>query len=191
MQEMLKQYQPSQSIALTHFYQAHQLLMNGDVDSLGKASRLLADVNKQSPDFTYAWAEKALVDVLRHSQQPLDDKQLADLYSEITRVGNMPGIKDMAIFYQIKTVDMLGKGKVDEAYSAINSGIDLEMSWMNYVLLGKVYEMKGQNREAADAYLTAFNLRPGENTFYWIENAVFQTSVTRVVPYLDNFLASE
>ncbi|MEW5287173.1 transcriptional regulator, partial [Klebsiella michiganensis] len=56
---------------------------------------------------------------------------------------------------------------------------------------GKVYEMKGQNREAADAYLTAFNLRPGENTFYWIENAVFQTSVTRVVPYLDNFLASE
>ena len=169
----------------------NQLLMNGDVDSLGKASSLLADVNKQSPDFTYAWAEKALVDVLRHSQQPLDDKQLADLYSEITRVGNMPGIKDMAIFYQIKTVDMLGKGKVDEAYSAINSGIDLEMSWMNYVLLGKVYEMKGQNREAADAYLTAFNLRPGENTFYWIENAVFQTSVTRVVPYLDNFLASE
>ncbi|CAH5833123.1 Transcriptional activator CadC, partial [Klebsiella oxytoca] len=191
MQEMLKQYQPSQSIALTHFYQAHQLLMNGDVDSLGKASSLLADVNKQSPDFTYAWAEKALVDVLRHSQQPLDEKQLADLYSEITRVGNMPGIKDMAIFYQIKTVDMLGKGKVDEAYDAINAGIDLEMSWMNYVLLGKVYEMKGQNREAADAYLTAFNLRPGENTFYWIENAVFQTSVTRVVPYLDNFLASE
>jgi hypothetical protein len=36
---------------------------------------------------------------------------------------------------------------------------------MNYVLLGKVYEMKGENREAADAYLTAFNLRPGENTF--------------------------
>jgi transcriptional activator of cad operon len=48
-----------------------------------------------------------------------------------------------------------------------------------------------ENREAADAYLTAFNLRPGENTFYWIENAVFQTSVTRVVPYLDNFLSSE
>jgi transcriptional activator of cad operon len=61
---------------------------------------------------------------------------------------------------------------------------------MNYVLLGKVYEMKGENREAADAYLTAFNLRPGEH-LYWIENAVFQTSVTRVVPYLDNFLSSE
>lgn len=88
-------------------------------------------------------------------------------------------------------MDLLGQGKVDEAYNAINTGIDLEMSWMNYVLLGKVYEMKGENREAADAYLTAFNLRPGENTFYWIENAVFQTSVTRVVPYLDNFLSSE
>jgi len=59
------------------------------------------------------------------------------------------------------------------------------------VLVGKVYEMKGQNRLAADAYITAFNLRPGDNTLYWIENSVFQTSVTRVVPYLDNFLAQE
>lgn len=191
MQTMLKQYQPSQSVALTHFYQSHQLLMNGDVESLGKASALLDDVIKQAPDFTYAYAEKALVDVLRHSQQPLDEQQLAALYAEINRVGDMPGIKDLAVFYQIKAVDMLGQGKVDEAYQAINTGIDLEMSWMNYVLLGKVYEMKGENREAADAYLTAFNLRPGENTFYWIENAVFQTSVTRVVPYLDNFLSSE
>ncbi|KNC89783.1 hypothetical protein GM30_05225 [Trabulsiella odontotermitis] len=65
------------------------------------------------------------------------------------------------------------------------------MSLANYVLLGKVYEMKGANRQAADAYLTAFNLRPGENTLYWIENGVFQTSVTRVVPYLNNFLSSE
>ena len=191
MQTMLKQYQPSQSVALTHFYQSHQLLMNGDVESLGKASALLGDVIKQAPDFTYAYAEKALVDVLRHSQQPLDEQQLAALYAEINRVGDMPGIKDLAVFYQIKAVDMLGQGKVDEAYHAINTGIDMEMSWMNYVLLGKVYEMKGENREAADAYLTAFNLRPGENTFYWIENAVFQTSVTRVVPYLDNFLSSE
>lgn len=191
MQTMLKQYQPSQSVALTHFYQSHQLLMNGDVESLGKASALLDDVIKQAPDFTYAYAEKALVDVLRHSQQPLDEQQLAALYAEINRVGDMPGIKDLAVFYQIKAVDMLGQGKVDEAYHAINTGIDMEMSWMNYVLLGKVYEMKGENREAADAYLTAFNLRPGENTFYWIENAVFQTSVTRVVPYLDNFLSSE
>lgn len=191
MKAMLKQYQPAQSPSLTRLYQAHQLLMKGDVDSLGKASDILDDVIKQSPDFIYAYAEKALVDVLRHSQQPLDEKQLATLYAEVEKVGEMPGIKDMAIFYQIKTVDMLGKGKIDEAYSAINTGIDLEMSWMNYVLLGKVYEMKGQNREAADAYLTAFNLRPGENTLYWIENGVFQTSVTRVVPYLDNFLASE
>ena len=50
--------------------------------------------------------------------------------------------------------------------------------------------MKGMNREAADAYLTAFNLRPGANTLYWIENGIFQTSVPYVVPYLDKFLAS-
>ncbi|HBQ6212048.1 TPA: transcriptional regulator, partial [Klebsiella pneumoniae] len=117
--------------------------------------------------------------------------QLAALYSEVERVGAMPGIKDMAIYYQIKAVDSLGKGKVDEANTAINSAIDLEMSWLNYVLLGKVYEMKGENRLAADSYITAFNLRPGEDTLYWIENGVFQTSVNRVVPYLDNFLSSE
>ncbi|MDI5677488.1 hypothetical protein MJL30_38905, partial [Salmonella enterica subsp. enterica serovar Anatum] len=47
----------------------------------------------------------------------------------------------------------------------------------------KVYEMKGENRLAADAYLTAFNLRPGENTLYWIENGVFQTSVQHRHPH--------
>ena len=71
---------------------------------------------KRAPDFIYAYAEKkTLVDVLRHSQQPLDDKQLAALYSEVERVGAMPGIKDMAIYYQIKAVDSLGKGKVDRS----------------------------------------------------------------------------
>ncbi len=39
-----------------------------------------------------------------------------------------------------------------ESYQAINTGIDLEMSQLNYVLAAKVYEMKGMNREAADAY---------------------------------------
>lgn len=53
----------------------------------------------------------------------------------------------------------MGKGDIDAAYEEINKSIELEMSWFNYVLLGKVYEMKGENRLAADAYLTAFNLR--------------------------------
>ncbi|RJR53749.1 transcriptional regulator, partial [Salmonella enterica subsp. enterica serovar Schwarzengrund] len=85
----------------------------------------------------------------------------------------------------------LGKGDIDAAYEEINKSIELEMSWFNYVLLGKVYEMKGENRLAADAYLTAFNLRPGENTLYWIENGVFQTSVQKIVPYLNSFLAED
>ncbi len=58
MQAMLRQYQPSQSVALTYFYQSHQLLMKGDVDSLSKASSLLDDVIKRAPDFIYAYAEK-------------------------------------------------------------------------------------------------------------------------------------
>ncbi|WAH52035.1 lysine decarboxylation/transport transcriptional activator CadC [Pseudescherichia vulneris] len=191
LQTMLAQYMPAQSTSLVTFYQAHQLLMKGDVDSLGKASELLEEVLKQSPEFIYARAEKALIDVLRHSQQPINEKQLAMLNDEIAQVSGAPGMKEMAILYQIETVDLLGKGNVDEAYKTINKSIDLEMSWIGYVLLGKVYEMKGLNRLAADSYITAFNLRPGDNTLYWIENSVFQTSVTRVVPYLDNFLSKE
>lgn len=191
MQAMLRQYQPSQSLSLAQFYQAHQLLMNGDVDSLSKASDLLDDILKQSPDFSYAMAEKALVDILRHSQQPLAKSQLSTLSAEINRVGDIPVLKNMAVFYQIKTIEYLSQGQISDAFTAINTGIGLEMSWVNYVLLGKVYEMQGENRLAADAYITAFNLRPGDNTLYWIENSVFQTSVTRVVPYLDNFLAAK
>ena len=191
MEAMMRQYRPSQSKSLANLYQAHQLLMNGDLDSLNKASAILEDAITLSPDFTYAIAEKTLIDVLLHSQQALDDRQQAALDEEISKVSGIANIQDTAVFWQIKTIDLLGKGKVNEAFTAINSAIDLEMSWMNYVLLGKVYEMKGENRLAADAYITAFNLRPGSNTLYWIENSVFQTSVTRVVPYLDNFLSSE
>ena len=121
----------------------------------------------------------------------LDEKQLAALNTEIDNIVTLPELNNLSIIYQIKAVSALVKGKTDESYQAINTGIDLEMSWLNYVLLGKVYEMKGMNREAADAYLTAFNLRPGANTLYWIENGIFQTSVPYVVPYLDKFLASE
>lgn len=110
-------------------------------------------------------AEKALVDIVRHSQHPLDEKQLAALNTEIDNIVTLPELNNLSIIYQIKAVSALVKGKTDESYQAINTGIDLEMSWLNYVLLGKVYEMKGMNREAADAYLTAFNLRPGQTPF--------------------------
>ncbi len=124
---------------------------------------------------------------MRHSQHPLDAKQLAALNTEIDNIVTLPELNNLSIIYQIKAVSAPVKGKTDESYQAINTGIDLEMSSLNYVLLGKVYEMKGMNWEAADAYLTAFNLRPGANTLYWIENGIFQTSVPYVVPYLDKF----
>ena len=119
------------------------------------------------------------------------ERLVVALNTEIDNIVTLPELNNLSIIYQIKAVSALVKGKTDESYQAINTGIDLEMSWLNYVLLGKVYEMKGMNREAADAYLTAFNLRPGANTLYWIENGIFQTSVPYVVPYLDKFLASE
>lgn len=189
--EMMSHYQPIKSQSLAHFFEAHQLLMQGDAASLNKASEILEDVAKQSPEFTYVNAEKALIDIFRHTQQLLDDKQLKTLYASMEKIRNSPGIKDSAIYYQIKTVDLLDRGNVEEAYQAINLGIRNELSWLNYILLGKVYEMKGENRLAADAYITAFNLRPGENTLYWIKNGIFQTSLNRIVPYLENYSSVE
>ena len=191
MQAMLRQYQPEQSPALAQFYQAHQLLMNGDADSLSKASNRLDEIITQAPDFTYAQVEKALVEALRRTQQQPDSQSQTAFDKQLDALSKIPEIKQTSGYYQVRTLEKLGLGQVSEAFSAINSAIDLEMSWMNYVLLGKVYEMKGENRLAADAYITAFNLRPGANTLYWIENSVFQTSVSRVVPYLDNFLSQE
>lgn len=178
---------PQNGPALQRFYQAHQLLVQGDADSLTRASSQLEAIIKASPDFEYAVAEKVLVDLLRNSYQPLDEAELAKLRADITRLGTLPVLADSPILQQIITVDTLSQGKTDEAYRAINKAIDLQMSWLNYVLLGKVYEMQGHNHQAADSYITAFNLRPGENTLHWIRNGVFQTSVSAVVPYLDNY----
>lgn len=47
------------------------------------------------------------------------------------------------------------------------------MFWLNYVLFGKVYEMKGMNWEVVDVYFIVFNLCLGVNIFYWIENGIF------------------
>ncbi|WP_035605608.1 lysine decarboxylation/transport transcriptional activator CadC [Edwardsiella tarda] len=182
---------PTHSQMLQQYYQAHQLLLQGDSDSLNQANRLLAQLIKQDPDFVYAKAEKALVDILLNSYQPLSAPQLTALRQEINEVEQNKLLQGTPIIQQIYTVDYLGQGKVEQAFTAINKGIELEMSWLNYVLLGKVYELKGQNNQAADAYITAFNLRPGNNTLYWIKNGVFQTNIERVAPYLLNYDAEK
>lgn len=191
MREQLALFRTPQNTALMHFYEARQLILSGDAQALSKASDILNGIIKETPDFKYAYEYKVLVDVLRQSQQPFDKKRMAALNEEFKEIDQIPGVKKTSVYYKIKTVDLLGKGDIDAAYEEINKSIELEMSWFNYVLLGKVYEMKGENRLAADAYLTAFNLRPGENTLYWIENGVFQTSVQKIVPYLNSFLAED
>ena len=113
------------------------------------------------------------------------------MQAEIARLNTLPTIKASPIIQQIHTIQALGQGNTDEAHQAIDKGIELQMSWMNYVLLGKVYEMQGYNHLAADSYITAFNLRPGENTLHWISNAVFHTSINAVVPYLNNYTQGE
>lgn len=187
---MAKRYEalmPTYNPVLQRYYQAHQLLLQGDRESLNQANRLLTQIIQQDPDFVYVKAEKALVDILLNSYQPLDASQLVALRQEINAVEQEPLLQGNPIIQQIYTVDYLGQGKVEQAFAAINKSIELEMSWLNYVLLGKVYELKGMNNQAADAYITAFNLRPGDNTLGWIKNGVFQTNVERVAPYLLNY----
>ena len=191
MQKQLTRLKLPEAQSLAQFYQALQLVSVGDAPSLNKASTLLENITKSSPSFAYAYAQKAMVDVLRQSQQPFDTQQLAALNEELARVEQMPEIQNSAILYRIKAIDYLSKGSIDNAFDAVNKSIEIEMSWLNYVLLGKVYEMKGESRLAADAYITAFNLRPGDNTLYWIQNGVFQTSIEKIVPYLQSFLAKE
>lgn len=65
---------------------------------------------------------------MRHSQHPLDEKQLAALNTEIDNIVTLPELNNLSIIYQIKAVSALAKGKTDESYRAINTGIDLEMS---------------------------------------------------------------
>lgn len=191
LQEQLAHLDLPQPLSLAQFYQALLLISDGDAPSLTKASALLNSIIKQSPNFAYAYAQKAMVEVLRHSQQPFDSQQLITLNEDLAKVENMPEMKNNGVRYRIQAIDALGKGNVDIASEAINKSIALEMSWLNYVILGKVYEMKGENRLAADAYITAFNLRPGDNTLYWIENGVFQTSIEKIVPYLQTFLSQK
>lgn len=188
MQTMLAHLDMPHPMSLAQFYQALLLISQGDAPSLTKASSMLDSIIKLSPDFAYGYAQKAMVDVLRHSQQPFDSSQLVSLSHELEHVANMPELKNSAVLYRIQAIDALGKGSIDNAYEAINKSIELEMSWLNYVVLGKVCEMKGENRLAADAYITAFNLRPGDNTLYWIQNGIFQTSIEKIVPYLQTFL---
>lgn len=61
--------------------------------------------------------------------------------------------------------------------------IELKMSWFNAMSCwGKFTRNEGENRLAADAYLTAPLIYVGENTLYWIGTAYFEP-VQKIVPY--------
>lgn len=62
-----------------------QLILSGDAQALSKASDILNDIIKETPDFKYAYEYKVLVDVLRQSQQPFDKGQVAALNEEFKK----------------------------------------------------------------------------------------------------------
>lgn len=181
MKRILDAYQVSGNAVLKKMYAADFLIAKGDMDALDKASVILADVIKMSPGLSVAFSTKVLVDVLRDNQQPFTGLQRAALDNDISGLSENNGD---TVFFKIKTIELLENGHIDEAGDMVNKSLARETSWLNYLLLGKVVEMKGDTRQAADAYMMAFTLRPGNNTRYWIENGLFRTSLEKTLPWL-------
>lgn len=184
---LLRQYTPGNSSVMQQYYRARQLLMKGDIDSLNQASALLSDVIRQQPDFKVAVAEKILADTLHNSEQPFSGSRQLAFIQEVNSLENINDKETRGIYYQIMTINALGEGNVQKADAMIHNGMINEYSWLNFILQGKVYELKGDNQLAADSYITSFNLQPTKQTLYWIENGVFQTPLWKVVPYLEKF----
>ncbi|MCG4322849.1 transcriptional regulator CadC, partial [Escherichia coli] len=109
------------------------MLIHGDADSLTRASAQLSELIKSAPNFHYLLAEKALVDLLRNSYQPFDSQALAQLRADISHLATFPELKNTPIMQQVLAVDALTQGRIDEAHRAIDLGIELQMSWLNYV----------------------------------------------------------
>ena len=185
---LLRQNSPENSSRLLQFNQARLLMIKGDVDSLTQARGILNSITQQQPDFIAAVAGKVLADTLHNSEQPFEGKQLQSFIRELTELQHIAGIRSDPAYYQIMTIKALGEGDANLADKLNQQALEKEYTWMNVILQGKIHEMKGEIPQAADSYITSFNLRPGKETLYWIENGVFQTRINKVVPYLNLFM---
>ncbi|MFP1482677.1 hypothetical protein ACLB1S_02485 [Escherichia coli] len=87
---------------------------------MNRASELLSEIVQSSPEFTYARAEKALVDRAPFST-PFMQNNGAALNTEIQDIVTLPEFDNSSIIYQIKAVSALVKGKTDEVYQAIKT----------------------------------------------------------------------
>lgn len=188
---LLRQYSPGSSSVLQQFYQARQLMVKGDIDSLTKARTLLNSITEQQPDFTAAESDKVLADTLHNSEQPFEGKQLQVFFRELADFQHIDGIRSDPVYYQIMTIKALGEGNANLAEKLNQQAMEKEYSWMNVILQGKIHEMKGETPQAVDSYITSFSLRPGKETLYWIENGFFQTRINKVVPYLNLFMTRD
>ncbi|EEA2718303.1 CadC family transcriptional regulator [Salmonella enterica subsp. enterica serovar Chester] len=173
--------------AVMQYFMAHQLLAEGSIENLDNASKIMNEVIKASPDFITAAAEKMMIDSLRRSHSSFNQKQQEISTDAAKESKETSAIINEPAYYQMMAIEQMANGNTDKAIKSINKCIDMETSWLNYILLGKAYEMKGENHIAADCYISAFNLTPSKNTLYWIKNGIFQSPVEKIVPYLDIF----
>jgi transcriptional activator of cad operon len=170
-------------------YQVLQWIQHGDQNSLLKARYLLEQLIIEHPDSIRGKAYQVLIALLLNSYLPYDDVRILQLHDDLLALADIHELQGTAILQQIYAIRDLSEGRANAAYNVLQKSMAIEVSWLNYVLLGKTYELKGENHLAADAYMTAFNLRPGIDTLNWVGNAIFHTETSQVTPYLNNYLS--
>ncbi|MGL4545890.1 MAG: lysine decarboxylation/transport transcriptional activator CadC, partial [Plesiomonas sp.] len=166
----------------------HQLLQNGDVDSLLSARELLQSLLKRYPKFIYADAELLLNNMVLMTLQPADNyaELRNDFKKQLAALVENPELQGNPILLQLQALFQLINGNLAMAQSYAEQAVRLEKNWLSYVILGKVYELEGLFSDASDAYLSAYNHQPGPGTYYWIKYALFQSDLSAVAFYLNN-----
>ncbi|MGL4455828.1 MAG: lysine decarboxylation/transport transcriptional activator CadC [Plesiomonas sp.] len=179
---------PQDGDALRQYYHAHQLLQNGDVDSLLSARELLQSLLKRYPKFIYADAELLLNNMVLMTLQPADNyaELRNDFKKQLAALVENPELQGNPILLQLQALFQLINGNLAMAQSYAEQAVRLEKNWLSYVILGKVYELEGLFSDASDAYLSAYNHQPGPGTYYWIKYALFQSDLSAVAFYLNN-----
>ncbi|WP_332705529.1 lysine decarboxylation/transport transcriptional activator CadC [Plesiomonas shigelloides] len=179
---------PQDGHVLRQYYHAHQLMQSGDVDSLVAARDILQTLLKDYPNFIYARAELLLNNMVLMTLQPSGDaeQQRSAIKDELARIVDAPELHGNPIVLQLQALFQLNNGNLAQAQMYAEQAVKLERNWLSYVLLGKVYELEGLFSDAADAYLSAYNQHPGKGTYYWIKNAIFQSELNAVAPYLND-----
>ncbi|WP_108649506.1 lysine decarboxylation/transport transcriptional activator CadC [Dongshaea marina] len=163
------------------------VLLQGDFSAIERSEQQLQALLHQYPDFVQAKLTLLKVQLLLKGSMPRGSgPSLAQLYSQIITLSRQPELQagHQQELVQLKVMYELLNGSLSDALTEAKQALREQKSWFNYILLGKCYEISGRLNDAADAYIAGYSMRPGQQTYTWIQNALFQTDIQDIVPYL-------